>query len=466
MLNSKVTNINNIRKNIIPYMISFISFYILMIIFFTWWVADFNNSFIFSPKETFIMYFLFLLLLSFIIFFVHPKNFKKYFKIGSIGSILLIIFYHIVIMLKLSNHIQNIIYLLPIFMSTLYISLLQIYIYIMNNTEKFYSMIIANFIQISLVILQDIGFTYILNNFLTLVILFIISIIPSFKFKSEDYINEEKIHKEDAPKINKVFYLSLIINCIFLIFCRGTGRSFLLIANDMYSFNLEIYYYLGGAVGCILMYLLYTFVKKCNSITWNLIFCLFILSSFLFILPSTELIKNIYSFIIGISVMMGMNGMYYTLGVISKKYWNFTYTRHNILIIALIGCGISTPLGNYLYYYNNEKINTILLMMSVIVILTLLLFSPILTSTFFKDKWTEDSKKAIIDNKDIRKYTKYNLTNKEMEVCNYILENLTVRQIAINMNISENTVKFHKKQIFKKLNINSKEELGNIMKES
>ena len=44
-----------------------------------------------------------------------------------------------------------------------------------------------------------------------------------------------------------------------------------------------------------------------------------------------------------------------------------------------------------------------------------------------------------------------------------MLQSLTVRQIAANMNISENTVKFHKKQIFKKLNINSKEEFNNIL---
>lgn len=466
MLNSKVTNVKNIRKKIRPYMISFISFYILMIIFFTWWVADFDSAFIFTPKETKITYFLFLILISISTFISKPKNFKKYFKIGSIGSILLITLYHIIIMLKLPSQIQHIIYLLPIFMSILYISLLQIYVYIMNNTEKFYSMIIANFIQISLVILQDVGFTYILDNFLTLVVLFIISLIPIYKFNSEDYIIEEKEHKDNAPKVNNILYLSLIINCIFLIFCRGIGRAFLLLANDMYSFNLEIYYYLGGAAGCILMYIIYSKIKKCNSITWNLVFCLYVLSIFLFIIPSSEIIKNIFAFILGISVMMGMNGMYYMLGVISKKYWNYSYTKRNILVISILGCGFGTIFGNYIYRFSNEKISIIILLVSVIVILTLLLFSPILTSTFFKDKWTEDSRKAIIDNKDIRKYTKYNLTNKEMEVCNYILENQTVRQIAINMNISENTVKFHKKQIFKKLNISSKEELGNIMKES
>lgn len=51
----------------------------------------------------------------------------------------------------------------------------------------------------------------------------------------------------------------------------------------------------------------------------------------------------------------------------------------------------------------------------------------------------------------MRKFTKLNLTKKEIEVYKYILKNLTVRQIATEMKISENTIKFHKKQILKNL---------------
>ena len=235
-------------------------------------------------------------------------------------------------------------------------------------------------------------------------------------------------------------------------------------ANDMYPFNLKIYYYIGALCGCVLLYVLYNYVSRCNIITWNMIFSLFVLSAFLYMWPSSFYIKSLFAFVLGVSLMMGINSMYYILGVISKKYWDFKFSRYNILVIGLLGCGLGTLLGNYIYKNDNEIFNNSILTLSVVMVIVILILSPILENTFFKDKWDEDSTKGTIDNLNKRKYSKYNLTFKEMEVCNYIIDNNSVRQIAIAMNISENTVKFHKKQIFKKLNISSKDELISLLK--
>lgn len=458
MLNSKVTNIKNIRKEVIPYMLCWIFYYTWILVFFTWWINDFDNSYIFKSKELFTIYTLFLIIINVIIFLVHPKNFKKYYVFGGISSLIFLIFYYFI------NTYFNLIYILPVFMAFSFIGLLQMFIYIMNNSERFFSLLIGNFFLILLVLLQDIKVINTTNNYLFLILLLFLSILPTIKTKSERYYEEEKKFKKTAPKISKLLYLSVIINCIFLTFCRGVGRAFLLIANDMYPFNLEIYYYLGALFGCIILYALFNHVKRCNIISWNMIFALFVLSSFLYMWPSSLFVKNLFAFILGISLMMGINSMYYILGVISKKYWDFKFSRFNILVIGLLGCGFGTFLGNYIYKYGSDNFNNIILTISVIMVIVLLILSPILENTFFRDKWDEDSTKATIDNLNKRKYSKYNLTLKEMEVCNYIIENNSVRQISISMGISENTVKFHKKQIFKKLNISSKDELISLLK--
>lgn len=457
MINSKVIHAKNIRKKIIPYMITWVIFYTWMVIFFTWWVSDFKNSNIFSTNQLFIIYSLFLLFISIIIFLVKPKKFKKYYVIGSSFSSLILI----INLFKVNN---NLLYLLPIFIAIAYVGLLQIFIYIMNNTEKFYSLIFSNFLLICIVMHQGVSFLNFSNNYYFMIFFLALSLIPSIKFKYEDYFVEEKEYAKTAPKISKYLYISLIINCIFLIFCRGVGRGFILLANDMYPFNLEIYYYLGGLVGCVLLFILISYVKKCNILSWNITFCSFVLASFLYMWPSSEFIKNAFAFVLGVGTMMGINNMYYMLGVISKKYWDFSYIRYNILIIALIGCGLGTLLGNYIYTNGNDNINIIILTLSVFMVIMLLIISPILANTFFSDKWDEDSTKAMIDNLNRRKYDKYNLTSKEIEVSNYIMNNYTVRQIAAYMNVSENTIKFHKKQIFKKTNVNSKEELIDLLK--
>lgn len=458
MLNSKVTDFKNIRKEVIPYMLCWILYYTWILVFFTWWVNDFDNSYIFKTNELFTIYTLFLIIINIIIFLVHPKNFKKYFVFGGISSLLLLLVYVLI------NSFSNIIYILPFFMSFSFVGLLQMFIYIMNNTERFFSLLIGNFLLISLVLFQDINIINISNNYILLFLILLLSILPTIKIKSERYYDEEKKFKKTAPKISKVLYFSIIINCIFLTFCRGVGRAFLLMANDMYPFNLEIYYYIGALCGCILLYVLYNYVSRCNIITWNMIFSLFVLSAFLYMWPSSFYIKSLFAFVLGVSLMMGINSMYYILGVISKKYWNFKFSRYNILVIGLLGCGLGTLLGNYIYKNDNEVFNNSILTLSVVMVIIILILSPILENTFFKDKWDEDSTKGTIDNLNKRKYSKYNLTSKEMEVCNYIIDNNSVRQIAIAMNISENTVKFHKKQIFKKLNISSKDELISLLK--
>lgn len=462
MINSKVTNINNIRKSVIPYMMAWVIFYAWMVVFFTWWVNDFNNNYIFMEHEMFIIYSLFLLFISIISFLAHPKGFKKYFKIGGIGSIIVLVLYYLSVSMKILS-LRYTIYILPLFMGLSYVGLLQTYIYIMNNTEKFYSVVFGNFILIVIVMLQDLNILDIVHNYMFLILMLVLSLVPMIKFKINDYDREEENYAKTAPKVSKVLYASLFINCIFLIFCRGVGRGFILVANEMYPFNLEIYYYAGALIGCILIFIIYTYIKRCNSITWNIVFSSFIFAAFLYMWPSSEIIKNLFAFVLGLGVMMGVNSMYYILGVISKKYWNFTYVRYNILIIAILGCGVGTLLGNYIYNNGNELFNNYLLTFSVFMMIVLLVISPIFATTFFRDKWDEDSKMAMIDNKNLRKFSKYNLTFKEIEACNYIVSGLTVRQIAACMNISENTVKFHKKQIFKKLDINSKEELVKIM---
>ena len=51
MINSKVTNIKNIRKKTIPYMLSWIIFYSWLVMFFTWWINNFKNNYIFDENR-------------------------------------------------------------------------------------------------------------------------------------------------------------------------------------------------------------------------------------------------------------------------------------------------------------------------------------------------------------------------------------------------------------------------------
>lgn len=51
------------------------------------------------------------------------------------------------------------------------------------------------------------------------------------------------------------------------------------------------------------------------------------------------------------------------------------------------------------------------------------------------------------------------LTDKEKTIVNYMVDGANMKMIAANINVSVNTVKYHCKNIYKKLQINSKSEL-------
>ena len=51
------------------------------------------------------------------------------------------------------------------------------------------------------------------------------------------------------------------------------------------------------------------------------------------------------------------------------------------------------------------------------------------------------------------------LSDREIEIVNYFVDGLNMKMIASNLNISIDTVKYHCKNIYRKLQINSKGEL-------
>ncbi len=464
MINSNVTNIKNIRKDKIPYILTWSIFYAILITFFTWWINKFDDSLIFDKNIVITINALMSFLGAFLLFKIKPDKYKNNIQYASISGIVLLLIYGIYLLFNNFVIGKYLIILISISIAFISVGALDFFVYILNNTEKIYTCLFSN-VLISLFAL--INNTLSLNkiiSYLILLIGFILIYIQSKRLDNNDYKVEENKYAKNAPKITKILYTSIIINCIFLLFCRGTGRALLLIMNDLYPENIEIYYNIGGLLGSLIFFIIYKFAKKSNSLTWNIIFGSYIFSMFLGILSDKKIVLSIYSFILGLTITMGITCMYYILGVISKKYWNYSYVKYNILIIAIIGSGVGSLFGNVIYKIDNPTINEIVILTSFLLMLILLMISPILMATFYNHKWDEDSTKANIDNLNLRKFMKYNLTKKEIEVCNHLLNNESVRQIAISMDISENTVKFHKKQIFDKLKISSKEEIFKFIK--
>ena len=107
--------------------------------------------------------------------------------------------------------------------------------------------------------------------------------------------------------------------------------------------------------------------------------------------------------------------------------------------------------------------NTVILVAvsSVCYVITLLLFFTMynkIYSTQVKSELSEDEKLAAI-------IKEYNISGRESEVMQWIMQGMTNIQIADKMYISENTVKFHIRNILKKTNTDNKVALISLVKE-
>lgn len=122
-------------------------------------------------------------------------------------------------------------------------------------------------------------------------------------------------------------------------------------------------------------------------------------------------------------------------------------------------------IGDAIGYYGGIMAgdNTIILVAvsSVCYAITLLLFFKSYNKIYFEqmeNELSEDEKIAAII-KD------YNISGRESEVMHLILQGMTNIQISEKMYISENTVKFHIRNILKKTNTKNKVELTSLVKE-
>lgn len=455
-----VTNLKNIKKKNIPYMITWILYYTWVIVFTTWWTASPITDSLLGENSRSLLHSSYLIVSAITICIFKKEWFKK---TGIIGSIITIITIFLAMLIIEPIFNTTSIILLAIGLGIVNVSILIPLVYIMNNTEKFYSMIGA-FVLISFFLfLQEIKVLTMANGSIFSLILLICSLIPIIFFNNKDLSNEIP-NTLFIPKTKSVMYVTILINCLYAFFCKGIGKAFLDTAviiseKDLYSIN-----YIGGLFGCIIYYLIYKFFKESNHFTWNFTFTTFIISLFILILADTLIRFNLFALLIGIASTMGMINMYYILGVIGKKYWNHTYVRCSIILIGLLG-GLSGILaGKYVSNLNITSINSTVLIITVITIIILLALSPLLSKTYFKEEWSTDSEKPEVVNDNTQQFKKYKLTPKEIELCKLLIEGYTLRQSSTMMNIKESSIMGYQSKIYKKLKINSRTKLLEIFK--
>ena len=126
----------------------------------------------------------------------------------------------------------------------------------------------------------------------------------------------------------------------------------------------------------------------------------------------------------------------------------------------VLGVLIGGMVGSTIYNTDNNKLNSSIL--ALVVVFIVLVILPIIhnqLSNLLKTHAYNISVKINDKNNDKKHLVLYQLTERENQIVDLLLKGRTYKMIAEELFLSENTVKTHIRNIYSKLNIQSKTEL-------
>lgn len=462
-MKERVVNYKNIRREAAPYLWIWAVYYAWVILFTTWWTGSTApDSLATTPLRANVHSVN--LIVSALLVLLMKREWFVY--TARIGGALLPMVATVYLFVPLPEALQPVlVLLLGIGMGLVNSAMLIPFVFVLNNTEKFYGVVISNMLVSLLVLTQTVSGLSITGNrwFGITMLLMGLAAIPFFR--RQDLQKAEPPDKSLIPTTKKVVYLTLLLNLLYAIFCKGIGKVFLTVADGQTALSLEPSYYAGAVLGCVLYAALYAFLKNSNQATWSVTFASFIVAMLLYTtLDEGTGLYSLFATLLGIGGAMGMINLYYIQGVIAKKYWSMGYLRRSVVFIG-VGGGIT---GLLLADWATASPVTISILVAVVAAGAFLFFlamNPVLSASYFSDKWSPDSEIPEVDNDCFAYLKPYGLTQRETEVCVLLLDGYTLRQAGAILGLAYPTVNTHCTALYRKLSVNSRLELARKLKQ-
>lgn len=461
---ARVTDIRRIRMANWPYIFIWILYYAWVIVFTTWWTSSPLTEAVYGAGVRTMLHQINLAASAVFVLLLKKEWFVR---VSQIGAAALLVTSILFMTVKHPAAQLCIIVLFGISLGSVNSGILIPFVFVLNNTEKFYAVVSSNLLIAVLLLLQERSVLQIANGFYVSFAMLILALSAIVFFRKESLSLAESDISGPVPKLPRSAVITIILNGLFAIFCKGVGKAFLSIEAAGSAVPLFPIYYIGSLIGYGIYVLIYRFLGKSNHATWNITFGTFVVSMMLHALSGEYAsLREAFAFLLGVGSAMGMINMYYILGVIGKKYWSLRYVRYSVLLIGACGGISGVALGRYLTASNSGAFSVALAAVSTLVIVILLAISPLLSFTYYKEDWAADSAKNEIDNRRQFRFDRYNLSPREAELAVLLLDGKTLRQSAAAMGISYPTANTYCNTLYRKLSINSRVELIRLFQRS
>ncbi|NMC57718.1 MAG: helix-turn-helix transcriptional regulator [Eubacteriaceae bacterium] len=340
---------------------------------------------------------------------------------------------------------------------------------ILNNAEKFYSMLLAVFIpKLFLLIKPVLNKPHVqvdISNIIIFILLFVL-LVCTFLYRN----NVDKI--SDKTNITPPKNAYALMALIFVVLALNDVIAPTVISVTLTKFNIsfELFYFLGITFGIIFVLL---FQRLLRLELYSILNLSFALAALGFISGALSIINSVYgvlSFVFfGLSYSLGIVNIYYLAGFMAKKFQSGTFYKTVILLYSayyFLSILTAQQLNNHPINYINDTV-VLFAFISVIILIIFLALTPYFIMTVSSKEWMDDTYRIDITHETrlTAKLYDYKLSPREIETCQKLLVGYTLKQIAAIMGISFSTVNTYCTSIYKKLSINSRAELMVLLKE-
>jgi DNA-binding CsgD family transcriptional regulator len=338
---------------------------------------------------------------------------------------------------------------------------------VLNNPEKFYSMILAVLLPKVLMYVKPLlnNRQFILHPF-TILIFFILVILAFSTYHIKSNADQvPSLQKVKAPV--KAYSLMPVIFIVFALNDVIAPAAIQQIDGFTKS-QIESLYFIGILVGIVVILLLQTRFSMNICIMLNLSFAFLALGFVVDLVrmqyPEVGLVSAL-SF--GIAYSIGIVNTYYLAGFMIKKFQSVYFYRTGFLLSSLCYFTSFILLGVFFGQTQMAVSSILMAFISICIIILFFILSPFFTKMLYSGEWIDDAYRGDISqcSRLEARLKDYKLTPAEIEVCNLLLEGYTLRQISGIQSKAYATINTYCTSIYRKLNINSRTELFLLLQE-
>lgn len=464
---TKYFTIKSIAKQRIPFFIGWVIMFIWLYSYFLPFGGFRFESDLYHNKVGSDLLFIFIWLFSGTIsgLFINSRNFTRL----TLHSVITAIVGFVSMRFTPAGLVSDIIMIAStVAIGYLFASYCYAFFMVLNNTEKFYSMLLAVFVPKLLLVMRPL-----LNNpkikvdgsNILILILLIVLLGCAFLKRKNTAVPE----KDNSKPPSKAYILMLLV-FVVLALNDVTAPAVIKIIRTKLDIPFEPYYFAGVVLGLLIIVVFQIILKTELYYLLNLSFAFAALG---FVSSALCISNEAYAFasfvFFGLSYALGFVNIYYLAGFMAKKFRSIVFYRVGIALSSVfyLAAIFVTQLFERLNRDSFEDVVSFSAFMSVLILIAFLFSTPFFMKNLSSREWMDDTYRIDITHETrlSAKLKDYNLSPREIETCEKLLEGFTLRQIGAIMGISFSTVNTYCSSIYKKLNINSRTELLVMLRE-